>query len=316
MTTADSKRHLPTTSLIPNTMNSLSTPELANLLPPCWATMVTEWLKEDTPSFDYGGFVVGEKQETAVLLGKSKGVVAGKPFFDEVFKQVGCRVEWLVEEGEAFEPIKEVAYVYGPARQLLMGERVALNMLARCSGIATRARHLRQLKDAHGFPGIIAGTRKTTPGFRIVEKYAMLVGGIDTHRMDLSSCIMLKDNHIWSQGSIPAAVAKARAAGGFSIKIEVECRSEAEADEAVEAGADIIMLDNFDAKGLKAAAASLRQRWTERGRPNVLIEASGGITEETITEYFCPDINIVSLGSVTQGVPHVDFSLKIQRASA
>ncbi|KAJ1994462.1 nicotinate-nucleotide diphosphorylase (carboxylating) [Dimargaris cristalligena] len=293
--------------------NQSTSPSFEHLLPPHWSTLVTEWLKEDTPSFDYGGFVVGEKEETAVLLGKSPGVVAGKPFFDQVFSQLGCRVEWIVPEGESFEPITKVAYVYGPARQLLMGERVALNMLARCSGIATRARRLRSIKEAHGFQGIIAGTRKTTPGFRIVEKYAMLVGGIDTHRMDLSSSIMLKDNHIWSQGSITAAVHKARQAGGFSIKIEVECQSEAEADEAITAGADIVMLDNFDGPGLQAAAESLRQRWTRQGRPDVLIEASGGITEETIADYFSPHINIISLGSVTQGVPHVDFSLKIQK---
>ncbi|KAJ1978616.1 nicotinate-nucleotide diphosphorylase (carboxylating) [Dimargaris verticillata] len=286
-----------------------------HLLPPHWKSLVTAWLKEDTPTFDFGGFVVGEKQEKAVLLGKSKGVVAGKPFFDEVFRQLDCRVEWLVDEGAEFEPIKEIAYVYGSARHLLMAERVGLNMLARCSGIATRARKLSALKAQHGYKGIVAGTRKTTPGFRIVEKYAMVVGGIDTHRMDLSSCIMLKDNHIWSQGSITAAVKKARAVGGFSIKIEVECQSEAEADEAIQAGADIVMLDNFTSEGIKVAAASLKDRWAQQGRPDIQIEASGGITEDTVAQYFSPAIDIISLGSVTQGVPHVDFSLKIQRST-
>ncbi|KAJ1659450.1 nicotinate-nucleotide diphosphorylase (carboxylating) [Dispira simplex] len=285
-----------------------------HLLPPHFSTLVTAWLKEDTPSFDYGGFVVGEKQERVVLLGKTPGVVAGKPFFDEVFKQVGCRVEWLVAEGTEFKPIKEVAYVYGPARQLLMGERVALNMLARCSGIATHARRLAKLKEAHGYTGLIAGTRKTTPGFRLVEKYAMLVGGIDTHRMDLSSCIMLKDNHIWSQGSITTAVQKARSVGGFSVKIEVECQSEAEADEAIAAGADIVMLDNFDSAGMKTAAASVKDRWAQRGYKHVLVEASGGISEETIADYFSSHIDIISLGSVTQGVSYIDFSLKIQHS--
>ncbi|KAJ1973729.1 nicotinate-nucleotide diphosphorylase (carboxylating) [Dimargaris xerosporica] len=293
-----------------------TTAPFEHLLPPHWRSLVTEWLKEDTPTFDFGGYVVGEKQEKAVLLGKSKGVVAGKPFFDEVFRQLDCKVEWLVDEGAEFEPIKEIAYVYGSARHLLMAERVGLNMLARCSGIATRARKLKALKSQHGYQGIVAGTRKTTPGFRIVEKYAMLVGGVDTHRMDLSSCIMLKDNHIWSQGSITAAVTKARSVGGFSIKIEVECQSEAEADEAIEAGADIVMLDNFTPEGIKVAAASLKDRWAQRGRPTIQIEASGGITENTIAQYFSPAIDIISLGSVTQGVPHVDFSLKVQRLAA
>ncbi|KAI8056073.1 Quinolinate phosphoribosyl transferase [Syncephalis plumigaleata] len=266
---------------------------------------------EDVPSFDYGGFVVGDFPQVAVLYGKSKGVLAG------LFRQLECKVEWLMEEGAAVEPICEVARVYGPACKLLLGERTALNILARCSGIASRAMRLVQLKEQHGYHGIIAGTRKCTPGFRLVEKYAMLVGGVDTHRMDLSSMIMLKDNHIWSQGSITRAVKKARDVGGFSLKIEVECRSEEEAEEAIQAGADIIMLDNFTPVQFKETAKRLHERHhgvesTARQR-HFLIEASGGITEDNITTYFSPDVDIISLGAMTQGVPHVDFSLKIQR---
>lgn len=186
------------------------------------------------PSFDYGGYVVGEKEDVAFLWGKTKGIVAGRPFVDEIFKQVGCTVEWLIDEGQAFEPVAKVAIVKGKARNLLMGERVALNTMARASGIATRAHRLKLLKDEHKWHGAIAGTRKTTPGFRLVEKYAMLVGGVDTHRMDLSSMVMLKDNHIWSTGSITNAVKKARSVGGFSLKIEVEARTEAEAEEAIQ----------------------------------------------------------------------------------
>lgn len=169
-------------------------------------------------------------------------------------------------------------------------------------------------------------------GFRIVEKYGMLVGGADTHRMDLSSMIMLKDNHIWSQGSIKKAIGRARKIGGFSLKIEVECLSEQEADEAIEAGADIIMLDNMKGDSLKQTAKTLKQRWA--GKRAFLIESSGGISEENIVEYFSPgksfvrslwneeimynfffliDIDILSMGSLSQGVPHVDFSLKIKK---
>jgi nicotinate-nucleotide pyrophosphorylase (carboxylating) len=123
-------------------------------------------------------------------------------------------------------------------------------------------------------------------GFRIVEKYGMVIGGADTHRMDLSSMIMLKDNHIWSQGSITKAVERAKKIGGFSIKIEVECRSKQEADEAIEAGADIIMLDNMKSDNLKQTATTLKRNWA--GKRNFLIESSGGITEENIAEYFSP----------------------------
>jgi nicotinate-nucleotide pyrophosphorylase (carboxylating) len=177
----------------------------ADLLPIHWQTAVTEWLREDTPSFDYGGFVVGSDTRTATLYLKSPGILAGVPFFIEVFEQCGCSVKWLQSEGEALQLPEgksklAVAVVTGPTRKLLLGERVALNTLARCSGVATRSRQMLELVRGAGYTGILAGTRKTTPGFRLVEKYGMLVGGVDGHRHDLSSMIMLKDNHIWAKG--------------------------------------------------------------------------------------------------------------------
>lgn len=116
----------------------------------------------------------------------------------------------------------------------------------------------------------------------------MLVGGLDTHRMDLSSMVMLKDNHIWSSGSITNAVHNARKVCGFALKIEVECQSEQEADEAIAAGADIVMLDNFTPEELKAASKSIKERWAAKNKTHFLIESSGGITYETCAQYFCP----------------------------
>lgn len=178
---------------------------LAHLLPSHFTTEITTWLAEDTPSFDYGGFVVGSDPRNAFLLCKAPGILAGIPFFDEVFSQLGCTVKWHYAEGVLLDPRKEggkikVATVCGSTRNLLLGERVALNTLARCSGIATKSRRMLDLVRQAGYMGILAGTRKTTPGFRLVEKYGMLVGGIDGHRHDLSSMIMLKDNHIWAKG--------------------------------------------------------------------------------------------------------------------
>lgn len=175
----------------------------ADLLPVHFKSQITEWLREDTPSYDYGGFVVGNASRTATLFCKSPGILAGVPFFDEVFTQCGCSVEWHFKEGNFIDPKGgkvAVATVTGPTRKLLLGERVGLNTLARCSGVATRSRHMLELVRKAGYKGILAGTRKTTPGFRIVEKYGMLVGGVDGHRQDLSSMIMLKDNHIWARG--------------------------------------------------------------------------------------------------------------------
>lgn len=224
-------------------------------LPPFWKDAVRQYLRDDCPHFDVQGYgtcghhppalarqtcrpasgaVVGGGEETAVLLAKTATVIAGKPFFTAVFEELGCSVEWCVDEGADLSSVPfKAAYVRGPCRNVLLGERTALNILARASGIATAARELVGLARAAGWHGEVAGTRKTTPGFRLVEKYALLVGGASTHRMDLSSMCMLKDNHIWASGGITQAVKEARKVGGFSIKIEVECRSLDEALEAV-----------------------------------------------------------------------------------
>lgn len=145
----------------------------------------------------------------------------------------------------------------------------------------------------------------------MVEKYALLVGGCATHRLDLSNMVMLKDNHIWSAGSITGAVELAKKAAGFSSKIEVECRSLEEGHEAAAAGADIIMLDNMKPVELKLSAAMLKA-----SHPSVLIEASGGITTESMHNYFSPHVDIISRGNLTQGYSCLDFSLKIQQGGA
>jgi len=282
---------------------------LRDILPDGWKLKVAGWLEEDTPSFDYGGYVVGSNPKECILYCKSPGTLAGVPFFDEVFRRCDCKVEWSYAEGTEFNGTKTaVAKVTGPANKLLLGERPALNMLARASGVATITKKIANVKCSTGWKGVVACTRKTTPGFRIVEKYACLVGGGDTHRMDLSTMIMLKDNHIWALGSITKAVQQARSVGGFSLKIEVECRSEEEADEAINAGADIIMLDNFTGKEIGPASASIKTR--HKGK-SFLIEASGGLTVNNCQDYMVPDVDILSFGSITQSVEHVDFSLKV-----
>jgi len=227
-----------------------------------------------------------------------------------VFIKITPRVEWHQEEGTIFEPIKQVATVRGKARNLLLGERVALNLLARCSGIATKSRRIKDLAEANGFKGIIAGTRKTTPGFRLVEKYGMIVGGIDPHRHDLSSMIMLKDNHIKSSGSITAAIKQVRRVGGFSLLVDVEVQNEEEANDAIDAGADVILLDNIHGDQLASIARRLKDKW--KGRRNFLLETSGGIEEGNLRDHAINEVDILSTSTVHQGVPHIDFSLKLQ----
>eukprot|EP00548_Thalassiothrix_antarctica_P003299 CAMPEP_0194133038 /NCGR_PEP_ID=MMETSP0152-20130528/3354_1 /TAXON_ID=1049557 /ORGANISM="Thalassiothrix antarctica, Strain L6-D1" /LENGTH=283 /DNA_ID=CAMNT_0038828267 /DNA_START=21 /DNA_END=869 /DNA_ORIENTATION=+ len=262
--------------------------------------LVEQWMQDDHPSFDVGGLVVGNSVKAARLLLKSPGVFAGKPFFEAIFEQLNCRIEWQPEaiEGKYNNASGSnkicLAIIKGPVNNLLRGERTALNTLSRCSGVATASRAARQA--AGNWMGWIAGTRKTTPGFRIVEKYGLLVGGVATHRLDLSQMVMLKDNHIWSAGSITSAVQLARQATGFSQKIEVECQSLEEAVEASIAGADIVMLDNFEPKQLKKDAKILKERF-----PHVLIEASGGITTATLPQYLSENVDIISQGMLTQG---------------
>jgi len=255
---------------------------------------------------------VGDKPEEAWLLGKSAGVLAGVPFVDAIFEELGCTVEWHMKEGDQVVPTPphpkvHVATVRGAARRLLLGERTALNVLSRASGVATEARQIVDIARSHNWHGEVAATRKVTPGFRLVEKYAVLVGGASTHRMDLSHMVMLKDNHIWSKGSITAAIKSARLACGFSSKIDVECSSFEDAAEAAEAGAEIVMLDNFEPESLKDVASRLKLRF-----PQLVIEASGGITAVTIGKYLSKDVDVVSQGALTHGYACLDFSLKVQ----
>ncbi|THW56147.1 nicotinate-nucleotide pyrophosphorylase [Aureobasidium pullulans] len=285
----------------------------AHLLPPSWTSVISAWLAEDTPSFDYGGFVVGAAPATARLLAKSPGILAGVPFVDEIFKQLDCKVEWLVKEGELVgqNGKQHVATVTGPTRNLLLGERVALNVIARCSGIATKSDSLLQLLRKAGYKNTLAGTRKTTPGFRLVEKYGMLVGGCDPHRQDLSTMTMLKDNHIWAcDNNISTAVLAAKSAGGFAIKVEVECQSLDEANQAIDAGADVVMLDNFTPGDMKEAARKIKEKYGG-GVRGPLVEVSGGLTEENVRDYVSDDVDVISSSSIHQGTKHVDFSLKI-----
>lgn len=292
-------------------------PDFQHLLPASgqWKQDITNWLQEDVPSFDFGGYVVGNKIKHATLFCKQKGIISGIPFVNEVFKQCDVTVNWLFDEGVFLDPATDrlgkipIAKITGEAKNILLSERVALNLLSRSSGIATASHFIITMARQCGYKGIIAGTRKTTPGLRRLEKYSMLIGGCDTHRYDLSSMVMLKDNHIWSTGSITEAVKNARNVCGFSVKIEVECQSESEADEAIEAGADVIMLDNFTGDSLKICAQRLKAKWS--GKKSFMLECSGGLRLDNLAEYICHDIDIYSSSSIHQGTNTIDFSLKI-----
>lgn len=291
---------------------------LEGVLPPLETLrkMIQGYIEADIPSFDVGGLVVGTEQQTAHLLGKSPGVISGVAFAKVVFDHFGLDHEWLKADGDLIseEEAKQklpICIVKGPVKNILLAERTALNIMTRASGVATGCYEINQVVDKAmpGWKGQIAGTRKTTPGFGLIEKYSLLVGGVSTHRLSLTQMTMLKDNHIWSTGSIRNAVQKAKTATGFTSKIEVECRNLEEAEEAIDSGADIVMLDNYQPAELIADAKKLKAAY-----PHVTIEASGGITEETVGDYLDNSVDVISMGKLTQGYACLDFSLKIQRS--
>lgn len=166
--------------------------------------LAKSWLLEDTSNFDYGSSAVDQHESEFVIFMKSAGVLAGIPFANAVFAQLGLIPNWFYSDGEFINPnpITGIAKICGPANKLLLSERVVLNMLSRASGVATVTSQMCSTVRNAGWKGTLAGTRKTTPGFRMVEKYALLVGGADTHRYDLSSMVMLKDNHVSISGSV------------------------------------------------------------------------------------------------------------------
>ena len=285
-------------------------PSLSHTLPPsCIADVVAGYLREDCPTLDLQGAVVGGAPATALLLCKSPTTLAGVPFFDAVFTSLGCTVTWSVGEGAALAPPQAIATVTGPVNRLLLGERTALNILSRASGVAHGAAAAVAAAAATGWSGRVVGTRKTTPGFRLVEKYGLMVGGAGTHRMDLSGMVMLKDNHVWACGGVGACVRDARALAGFSTKVEVEARCLEEALEGAGAGADVVMLDNYGGGArLSADASALKS-----AHPHVLVEASGGVTLSTLPLFCVPGVDVVSMGCLTHGYAVADFSLKVQR---
>lgn len=283
----------------------------SHLLPPTFKTQVQAWIQEDVPSFDFGAYVVGDKIVSAYLLVKSKLVLAGFPFFEEICKEFGLGYEWKASEGDVIDGSESpilVAIVSGPAKCVLQAERILLNMLHRCSAISTLCKEYTDIAKQKMFKGMIAGTRKTTPGFRLVEKYGLLVGGCAAHRYDVSSMCMLKDNHIDACDSITDAVHRAKKVCGFTTMIEVECRSVEDALEASGAGAHIVMLDNFIPENAKKAAREIKSKF-----PHVTIEVSGGINLKTVGDYMDENIDVLSVGALTQGVPNVDISLKIKK---
>lgn len=236
------------------------------------------------------------------LICKGDGIIAGLPVFARVFELLDSHVDvsCYVHDGDAVSKGQTLAVIRGDIRVLLSGERVALNYLQRLSGIATYTNHIVKLLEGSGIK--LLDTRKTTPNMRLLEKYAVTVGGGCNHRYNLSDGILLKDNHIGAAGSVSKAISMAKAYAPFVRKIEVETETLDMVREAVEAGADIIMLDNMTHDMMKEAVQIIA------GRAET--ECSGNVTEENISKLKDIGVDYISSGALTHSAPILDLSLK------
>ena len=261
-------------------------------------------LEEDISNEDIttNAVMPGYKKGTVDLIAKQNGVICGPNVFARTFTLLdeNTAVELFKEEGDEVKNGEHIAKVTGDIRVLLSGERTALNYLQRMSGIATYTRRVVKLLD--GCKTKLLDTRKTTPNMRIFEKYAVKVGGGVNHRYNLSDGILLKDNHIGAAGSVAAAVKAAREYAPFVRKIEVEVENLDMCREAVEAGADIIMLDNMSVEDMTAAVKLIDGR--------ALTECSGNVTEGNIENIKKTGVDYVSSGALTHSAPILDLSLK------
>lgn len=266
--------------------------------------LLLQALQEDISSEDITtNSVMKEYQKGEVsLLCKQDGIIAGLPVFQRVFELLDehTQVKLTVQDGDAVSAGQQMGTVTGDIRVLLSGERTALNYLQRMSGIATYTNSVVQLlKGSHT---TLLDTRKTTPNMRIFEKYAVRVGGGQNHRFNLSDGILLKDNHIGAAGSVSRAVEMAREYAPFVRKIEVEVENMDMVREAVEAGADIIMLDNMTPEQMKEAVQFIDGR--------ALTECSGNVTRENVKKIAEVGVDYVSSGALTHSAPIMDISLK------
>ncbi len=243
-----------------------------------------------------------DAQAEAMILQKAPGVLCGLPVVTLVFALLDPRVRVtpLAAEGSAGD-CREVARLSGPARSILTGERTALNFVQRLSGVATASRRAAEIVAGSG--ATVLDTRKTTPGHRVLEKYAVRVGGAHNHRAGLDDAVLIKENHIRAAGGIRAAVAAAQARIGPAQAVEVEVTNPAELDEALAAGAPLILLDNHTPAQLRAAVAQT----TGRAR----LEASGGITLDNLAEVAATGVDYISLGALTHSAGAIDFSLEV-----
>jgi nicotinate-nucleotide pyrophosphorylase (carboxylating) len=269
------------------------------------------YLDEDIRSGDLTTSAVGPltTKGVATVFAKSKTILAGIEEIVTIANITNLKHKVLASEGEWVGPKQPVIQLEGSLATLLSVERVCLNIIMRMSGIATKTNKMGQAAREGNPTILVAATRKTTPGFRYFEKRAVQVGGGDPHRYALDDMVLIKNNHITAVGSVATAVQLAKKAVSFSKKISCEVRTLEETLEAVENGADIILLDNFTPGEIKKIIDTLKENGF---RDRVLLEASGGINEDNIKEYAQSGVDIISSGALTHSYTSSDFNMELK----
>ena len=263
------------------------------------------FLQEDLGEDIYPDTTAGSTTTDARVITKESGIIAGIYEASQIFNHFKIEIISQVDDGTSVITRTKILEVSGPANGILKAERLALNFIGRMSGIASLTHECKRLAGNV----IIAGTRKTTPGFRKFEKKAIILGGGDPHRYNLSDTVMIKDNHIKLTG-IKQAVINAKKAAGFTRKIEVEVENVNDAVKAAELGANIIMLDNRKPQEIKEIIQVLKDK---NLREKIILEASGRINPNNIEEYAETGIDVISIGSLTHNAPRLDVSLTITK---
>ncbi len=269
---------------------------------------IKQWLEEDIGSGDITTEVTvpAGHESKGIIHAKEEGIIAGIELAHQVFQVVDPLLSFTpeVKDGDFVAKGTILGVVEGSTHSILTGERLALNLLQRMSGVATKTRAFADAID--GLPARIVDTRKTTPGHRMLEKYAVRVGGGSNHRFGLYDAVMIKDNHIKGSGGIAQAVSRARANIPHTMKIEVETENIRQVEEALAAGADIIMLDNMAPEMMKAAVSHIKKQ-----AAHVVVEASGNVSLQTIKGIAESGVDVISVGRLTYSFESLDISLDL-----
>ncbi len=268
---------------------------------------IKKWIEEDIPYWDVTTSLLPSKKAEGKIYTKQAGIVAGLLFVKRIFEFLGAECEILVNEGESVSPKTAVAIVKGDILSLLQAERVSLNILGRLSGIATQTSKMAEIAQKTNPSLRICATRKVVPGLGKYDKYAVVIGGGDTHRFNLSDNVLLKENHLRSFRSLTEAIQKAKSETSFSKKIEVEVQNEDQALEAANAGADIIMLDNFSPELARKTIPKVKSI-----KNDSLIELSGNINLENLSSYALEGVDLISSGALTHSVTNFDYTMLIE----